>query len=322
MACFHPLKGYRAKVRNPSGKYGIVFNPSQGYTDLPIQVPCGSCIGCRIERTKNWAVRCVHESKMHEDNCFITLTYDNEHLPANNSLVKEHFQKFMKRLRKAIDTERLLEPDQRIILTSEKSVRYFHCGEYGDLNKRPHYHACMFNVDFKDKVKIKDKDGVELFVSPKLAEIWNYGYHTIGNVTYESAQYVASYIFKKISGDASLLHYNDIDLKTGEIISERAQEYVTMSRRPAIGKDFFDTYTGDIVNYDHCVVAGKELKPPKYYDKLYELDNPEEYQLTKAKRKAKGEIYAQHNTVDRLAVRERLKKRMLDRKKRSYECLV
>lgn len=100
MPCYYPLHGWRARRPEKSGRYRVVFNPSQGMRDLPITVPCGQCIGCRLERSRQWAVRCVHEAQLHERNCFITLTFDDEHLPSGGSLDVTVCQKFYKRLRK------------------------------------------------------------------------------------------------------------------------------------------------------------------------------------------------------------------------------
>ena len=116
MPCYHPLLGYRSRSLTEKGKRAVVFNPRDGYVDQPVQLPCGQCIGCRLERSRVWAVRCVHEASLHSDNCFITLTYDNSHLPSDGSLHKDHFQKFMKRLRKSVG-----------------KVRFFHCDENCDI---------------------------------------------------------------------------------------------------------------------------------------------------------------------------------------------
>ena len=131
MPCFCPLEGWRSKDRSSTGKRKIVFNPRDALRDMPVTVPCGQCIGCRLERSRQWAVRCIHEASLHEDNCFITLTYDDAHLPTDLSLNVSHFQKFMKRLRKRFG----------------EGIRFFHCGEYGENFGRPHYHACLFTSD-------------------------------------------------------------------------------------------------------------------------------------------------------------------------------
>lgn len=190
MACFHPLSGYRAEAVNPdTGKHSIVFDRRKArfggvLLQDQIEVPCGQCIGCRLERSRQWALRCVHEASLHDENCFITLTYDPEHLPiyfrddgpALGTLCKEDFQNFMKRLRERIGTK----------------IRFFHCGEYGEQLGRPHYHAIIFGYDFADKTPIEVSDGGHnQFVSEMLTEVWGKGRCTIGAVTFDSAAYVA-----------------------------------------------------------------------------------------------------------------------------------
>lgn len=98
MPCYHPLSGWYSKTRNASGKRSIVFNLQEAYKDKPLQVPCGRCIGCRLEKARQWAVRCMHEASLYDKNCFVTLTYDEDYCP--ESLIPEHFVLFMKRLRK------------------------------------------------------------------------------------------------------------------------------------------------------------------------------------------------------------------------------
>ena len=170
-------------------------------------VACGQCVGCRLERSRQWAIRCVHESQMHEQNCFITLTYSDEFLPENGSLQLKHFQDFMKRLRFHVGG----------------GIRFFHCGEYGEENGRPHHHAIIFNHDFADKKVWKTNNGVVLYRSKILEELWPYGFATVGCVSFESAAYVARYITKKVNGDMADSHYLG-----------REPEYITMSRRPGV----------------------------------------------------------------------------------------
>ena len=116
MPCYSPIKGYRSKVLSPNGKRTIVFKPNLGFVDLPVLVPCGQCCGCRLERSRQWAIRCTHEASLHENNCFITLTFNDDNLPSDKSLDVRHFQLFMKRLRKQFGS----------------NIRYYHCGEYGE----------------------------------------------------------------------------------------------------------------------------------------------------------------------------------------------
>lgn len=155
----------------------------------------------------------------------------------------------------------------------KSAVRYFHCGEYGDKLGRPHHHACLFNFDFPDKELWSVRDGVRLFRSKILEELWPYGNSTIGEVTFESAAYVARYVVKKITGDPAAAHYNG-----------RLPEYCTQSRRPGLGAGWFKKYHDDVFPKDFIVIRGKKSKVPKYYNRNYELTNPDEYGSLKALR--------------------------------------
>jgi len=250
MACYHPQTVYRSKNgRNPeTGLWPIVFNVKEGYHDLKLQVPCGRCIGCRLEKSRQWAIRCVHEAKMHNDNMFITLTYNDDN--QKTSLVKEDFVLFMKRLRRRCGN----------------GIRFFHCGEYGEKFSRPHHHACIFGYRFHDLDHWDTRGGVPLYRSVTLEDLWknpetgeSYGYSTVGDVTWESAAYVARYVTKKITGDKAEKHYAD-----------REPEYITMSRRPGIGRTFYDKYRNDMYNADTCVIRDDLVcQPARYYDKIY-----------------------------------------------------
>lgn len=301
MPCFHPLHGFKSRTLNASGKRSITFNPSQGYRDLPVSVPCGQCIGCRLERSRQWAIRCVHEAQLHEKNSFITLTYDNENLPPDKSLHVDHFQKFMKRLRKRFGP----------------NIRFFHCGEYGEKFARPHYHACLFNFDFRDKKLWKEVRGNKLYVSKSLEELWPFGFSTIGDVTFESAAYVARYITKKVTGKNAKDHY-ELMLPDGELVT-RKPEYVTMSRRPGLASAWFQKYSSDVYPSDFIVMREKKIKPPKYYDRLYEHTYPEEIAEIKIKRKTLAKKHFANNTPERLEVRETIQNEKFKMLKRSYE---
>lgn len=303
MPCYHPIKGFRSREKNSSGKRNIVFSHTQGFTDMEVTIPCGQCIGCRLERSRQWAIRCVHEASLYENNCFITLTYSPENLPSDNSLHKDHFQKFMKRLRKAFG----------------QKIRFFHCGEYGENFARPHYHACLFNIDFKDKELIRNQRNIKLYKSKTLEKIWPYGYSTIGDVTFESAAYVARYVTKKVTGKKALEHYTTIDYSTGQILNERSPEYVTMSRKPGIGKPWLEKYQTDVYPDDFIVLRNKKLKPPKYYNSQYEINHPDDYAKIKYKRKQNAEKSQDNNTRERLEVREFIQNEKLKQLKREIE---
>jgi hypothetical protein len=253
MSCRSPLDGFL----KPGG--GWTSNPRIGYSDRPMQIACGRCISCRISYSREWALRCVHEAKLHERNCFITLTYNDENLPAGGTLVLRHFQLFMKRIRKEFGN----------------GIRFFHCGEYGEKSFRPHYHAILFNFDFDDKKLWSVKNGIHLYRSDILERLWAFGFATVGAVTFESAAYVARYSLKKIHGANKEAHYQNVNLSTGEVI-DRLPEYVTMSRRPGIGSGFFDKFKSDIYPHDFIIHRGEKHAVPRYYlKKLEKVDNDE-----------------------------------------------
>lgn len=293
MPCYHPLHGFRASHVNATGKRSIVFSPRSGFRDLPVTVPCGRCIGCRLERSRQWALRCMHEASLHDENVFLTLTYDDVHLPAGRTLVKKHFQDFMKRLRRFMNGEK---------------IKYFHCGEYGEQTRRPHYHACVFGVDFPDKTFFKEKNGHKLFRSPTLERLWTHGSALIGAVTFESAAYVARYILAKRTGPTAAKHYEVVDLDTGEI-GNLLPEYVTMSLKPAIAKEWYAQFKKEVRDSDSVVARGMEMKPPKYYDKLFEIEDPQAHAAMKHERRKKaGTLKNRANSTDeRLRIREEVK---------------
>ena len=303
MACYHPLRGYRSKSLSENGKRSIVFSAKQGYVDLPVSVPCGQCIGCRLERSRQWAMRCTHESTLYEDNCFITLTYDDKHLPADQSVNVRDFQLFMKRLRKRYG----------------KAIRFFHCGEYGENFARPHYHACIFNHDFYDKKEWKQQCENTLYTSGELCELWPNGFSSLGAVTFESAAYVARYITKKVTGPRAAEHYKLLIVdKYGEISAhERKPEYTTMSRRPGIGKGWFDKWRTDVYPSDNIIMNGRTMKPPKYYDDQHEITYPSDHAKIRSKRIVKAKKHADNNTPDRLKVREIVQHARLQQLKRT-----
>jgi len=180
------------------------------------------------------------------------------------------------------------------------------CGEYGEQGNRPHYHACIFNHDFKDKELYAIRDGIPLYKSNELQNLWPFGFSTIGDVTFESAAYVARYVTKKITGDSAKDHYGD-----------RIPEYGNMSRRPGIARGHYDLYKENIFAIDGVIRNGLKLKPPKYYNKLYDIEQPEHMKEIKCKRIKK------HNPSEvqgyRLRCKERIKNRKIKQLKRGFE---
>lgn len=269
---------------------------------MPVTLPCGQCIGCKLERSRQWALRCVHEASLYDDNCYITLTYNSENLPVDGSVNIRHYQLFMKRLRK---------------MYYPKTIRYFHCGEYGEKMGRPHYHAILFNHRFDDLQLVKETP-YKLFTSKILEDLWGKGFVTIGEVTFESAAYVARYITKKVNGDQAYEHYSKINEITGEF-HRLEPEYISMSRRPGIGSEFFKKYSSDLYPKDYITVRGRKVKPAKFYDTLLENEMPDMYRDIKLSRKINSDAKKRDNTLERLRVKETVKKAQFTQLKRSYE---
>lgn len=277
-----------------------MFNAADGFPDLKVEVACGRCYGCRLEHSRQWAVRCMHESQMHEHNSFITLTYAPEHLPKDHSIHKEELQKFFKRLRKRLG----------------KKIRYFACGEYGEKGGRPHYHAIIFGHDFPDRVvHAKTKRGDLLYRSETLEKAWPFGHSLIGNVTFESAAYVARYVMKKRKGDDDAIdpktgktnkeHYMIFDPETGEVHIQQP-EFCLMSRNPGLGKEWLLKYKED-TDKDYITLNGSKMSLPKYYDSVLEIEDEIGMMERKAKRQKRAAKNKDDNTLERLAVKEKVK---------------
>lgn len=263
MSCKTPKLAWYAATLNENGKRPLVFTSKGAVPNTqPIKLPCGRCIDCRLNYSRAWAIRNMHENTLHHgESMFITLTYAPEHLPLDGSLNLDHFQRFMKRLRKKFP---------------RKIIRFFHCGEYGEKLGRPHYHVLVYGLRFEDLTPWKKSpSGSKQYKSKTLDDLWTYGHHTIGDVTPASAGYVARYIIKKQYGEDAADHYERVDELTGEITKLKS-EYVTMSRRPGIGNGWYQLYKSDLKN-DYVILDGQRVRLPKYYDKLLSIDDPENY---------------------------------------------
>lgn len=281
MPCYSPMQAWRTNKINPdTGKRGLTFSRSNALLDMEISLPCGKCMGCRIKKSTEWALRCVHESAQHEQNCFLTLTYDDDHVPANGSLVKKHFQNFMKRFRKKIDPIK---------------IRYYMCGEYGDQFGRPHYHALIFGYDFPDKQDFKKSAKSIIYTSELLQELWEYGFSTVGALTYQSAAYTAKYATKKVLGKEAAAYYG-----------ERIPEYSTMSQ--GIGSTYFDLHQAELFQHDNIIHNGRKFPLPRYYTNKFNDDDKLELQK---QRKVQFEKNKSDNTLARLRVKEKCKESKL-----------
>lgn len=269
MPCFGPLVGYYSAERNEkTGKRSIVFKKDEkAFSGVPVRLPCGRCNGCRLERSRQWAMRCLYEAKMHKSNCFLTLTYDDKNLPHDYSLDTAELSLFAKRLH------------NRLLRSRGFGIRYYGCGEYGDQTGRPHYHLLVFGHDFEDKKFFSrgKRDGEDLYTSAYLTDVWKKGLCTVGAVTFDSAAYVARYIMKKVTGAPADDHYMG-----------RQPEFTVMSRRPGVGLDFCQRYGDEIYSADSVIVNGKEVPPPRFFDLYRERVDPVGFAGVKKARKRRA----------------------------------
>lgn len=242
MPCYGPLTAYYPK-RGASDRR-LVFKKSDAETGIPIKIPCGKCPGCRLEQSRQWAVRCMHEKRLHNASCFITLTYDEKHLPRLQddtylpTLRLSDYQNFIKKLRNR---------------HAGAGLRFFGCGEYGSQTHRPHYHMLLLNTDFTDRKLIKSGTEYNLYVSNALQKLWPQGHASVGNVDWHSACYVARYCCKKT--------------QNGKTVTDgRLPEFVTMSRNPGLGAGYFNRFQTELLDHDNLIINGVPAALPRFYD--------------------------------------------------------
>lgn len=289
--CSRPLKAFKfGKTKNDKDNYIItsyachhieydqeadrfykIYDSETNLNYKPIhefvEIPCGNCEQCRLDYSKQWANRCLLEAKDHEKNCFITLTYNEDNVPIVNghnpingeiqdykSLKKRDFQLFIKRLRKYLDNEK---------------IRYFGCGEYGENTKRPHYHILIFGWLPDDLVHIGDNSMQDkYYYSSTLEKIWPYGNNLVAELNWKTAAYVARYSTKKVAYDNEI--YDSMNIE---------KEFILMSRKPGIGASWYEqnknNYQKFNINYVSADNGSIAISSNKYFDKLFEKDNPE-----------------------------------------------
>lgn len=289
----------------------------------PEKIACGTCLECRLEYTKQWAQRLVCESTLYDNNWFITLTYDDEHLvdcidytvsPWSHqldyvaSLRKEHFvtwkKKFLEYMRYHYDVT---------------GIRFYMCGEYGSQNHRPHFHAILFNCPLPDikLVKSVSLGGMNYcyYSSDILADTWGNGFVMLGQVNWNTCSYVARYVMKKLKGSDSKLYHELCDL---EGVHPLQDEYVNMSRRPGIAREYYEHNWREIYKVDKVVLPdGKSCKPARYFDKLYDIENFEDLERLKSERvritQLKNLNLNKFLTCDQVIEKERKKHEQLER---------
>lgn len=309
MACFHPLSAYQGPIVNESGKMPLIFlkgdvdmNQSVPDGHRLLKVPCGQCIGCRMDYSRQWAIRCVLEAQQWEHNWFVTLTYSDEFVPLNThcvcdpdtgevmdekytmTLVPDDLKNYIKRLRKYFKQQYDFD-----------GIRFYACGEYGPKNMRPHFHLILFNCPLPEgDLKLHHtSNGYCYYESKILQKAWQkrmdidgqsvrvpMGFVQVCDFSYESASYVARYMLKKHKGfDADFYEKAGI-----------APEFTRCSRRPGIAYKYFEEHKDQIYDFDQINLPGAKGKvikahPPAYFDRLFDVDNPEELSIIKDKRK-------------------------------------
>lgn len=267
--CVAPLDGWLSQKRTEKGKRSVVFKLQDGLVDCPVRVPCGECVECRQRQAAEWALRIEHESRCHDASWFVTLTYDRKHLPKFGKLEKKDLQLFLKRIRK------------------DGPFRYFGVGEYGSVSRRPHYHLALFGRVFPDAQYLCSRSGHPVWRSGYLEEKWGKGLTEFGILRPESAAYVARYLTK-----GSLEHVVESEdvvdrgaaKHGGQVDPSTTGEFAVMSRRPGIGREWYEKYRQEIYRDDSVLRNGKPVKPPRYYDRLEELRNPNRMKEVKRKR--------------------------------------
>lgn len=312
MTCLNPYFARRSLTPNKNGKFELAeFIPYRDLTGKTLEiaksdlasntavvVPCGQCMGCRLDKANDWAIRCVHEAKLHLQNCFITLTYKPECLPSDLSLHRDHLQLFFKRLRRYLSYHDNIK------------IRFLCCGEYGSLNFRPHYHILCFGWFPRDVRRLKTvAAGYNLFRSPLLEELWPYGYNVVGAVTFESARYVAKYSLKKQTGKNSII-YESLGI---------SPEFVGSSLKPGIGADYFEKYSEDIFSLGFVTMNGVKYKIPRYYQTLFERSNPVWYDIYKQNKTENAKAHP--IDAKRLAAREKILKHRQEQFEREFDNL-
>lgn len=317
MPCKEPLVAYQCA----NGE--VVFDERKKYdTVRQLLLPCRQCQWCRLERSRAWAIRILHEAALYENNVFLSLTYDDQHLPPNGNLVYRDYQLFMKRLRQAVVRETTAlgkggdnsttAPNFITTLRADMGarphapLRFYMAGEYGDQLGRPHFHACIFNLGFLDQEPLrKTKTGHQLYRSATLEKIWTEGFSSIGAVTFESAAYVARYVMKKVTGNQAKKHYEQTNLETGEITNKKA-EFNNMSRRPGIGKAWLEKYASDVYPEGKLTTGGHLQKPPRYYDEQFKKADPIAYEQMQYLRDCEARAHASDNTPERRLVKDQV----------------
>ncbi len=259
MPCYSPLKGYY-KLENGQSVFTLISKEASFDAQLA-EISCNQCIGCKIQRSKDWGLRCAHEITLHEQNSYITLTYAPEHLPENGHLKMTDLQNFWKKYRKHLQRKNL------------PKLRYYACGEYGDEYERPHYHAIIFGHEFEDREHKFTFKGNPAYTSKTLDKLWGKGQCIIMAANISTATYVAKYITKKQTGEKAREHYTHVDTSTGEL-TVRPSEFTAMSLKPGIGGKWLEKFYTTELYKGFLTHEGTKYRIPKYYMDQLKIHDP------------------------------------------------
>lgn len=268
MACYHPIPATQNQRGGP-----VTLGPPLGTATLALA--CGKCLGCRTDHATAWARRCTHEAQLHQHNLFITITYDDEHLPEEGHLRADHLRNYLKRLRK----------------NTGQKFRYFACGEYGSTTNRPHYHAATFGLEIRDGKRA----GKDLYESQQLTEIWGNGLVKFAPFTPATAAYIAQYQLKKQRGGREDADADGV---------WRPAPFLRMSLRPAIGRQWAEKYAEDLT-HGYLITDGQKGPIPRYYKNIVKENRPDIYEIMEHKIQQKNIMNpTDKNTPERLAATE------------------
>ena len=312
MPCTNLREAWRSDTPNESGKRPLKFIRKGESREDTVLVPCGKCLGCRLDKAQDWAIRCSHEIQMYEDrglpSSFLTLTYNEEHLPNPPSINRNDPKRFIHNLRQHVTRE---------TGTTKSGIRFFGCGEYGEQLSRPHYHMLMFGYQFPDiEVHTRNQNDQPIYTSATMDRLWGKGYCTTANASYQTAHYVARYITKKINGEEATNHYTRTDMQTGQLY-ELEPEFNFSSRMPGLGYDWLQKYKKQLHN-GYVIVDGKKKPIPDYYlrklaeSELEEYSDYELYELIYQKRIQNIDTFDPELSGDRLRVKEEVLQRRLN----------
>ena len=273
MKCLFPLSGLRSKkINDATGNRPVVLSlaPKDGFVDQKLSLPCNKCLHCRINRTREFAIRSHHESLVgpsgpisQDNNHFVLLTYNDKNLPKHGALQASDVKKFLDRIRADCAWRGLPSP------------RTFGCGEYGSKTQRPHYHINIFNLKLSDITYLKNLKQNKLYTSTYLTEKWKLGAVTLSPFSHLTAQYTAKYIVKALWADDP----PEGDTRVEAPFPLPSQGRVATSTQPGLGAFFLDRYAQEIVNLGAIEIDGALAPIPTYYKKRLQKKHNDLYKI-------------------------------------------